>query len=83
MSYDRVTEAIALELADERLNLLETLAERVAERILLEPQAMRAFVRIEKLDRGPGALGVEIVRVRQRMPTDVSAQEGGGKLWHY
>jgi dihydroneopterin aldolase len=64
LSYDRVTEAIAHELADERLNLLETLAERVAERILIEPQAMRAFVRIEKLDRGPGALGVEIVRAK-------------------
>ena len=62
LSYDRVTEAIAFELAAERLNLLETLAERIAERILLEPQAVRAFVRIEKLDRGPGALGVEIVR---------------------
>ncbi len=65
LSYDRVTEAIAAELADERLNLLETLAERVAERILLEPQSMRVFVRIEKLDRGPGALGVEIVRARR------------------
>ncbi|MEP2640775.1 dihydroneopterin aldolase [Roseobacter sp.] len=65
LSYDKVTEAIAFELADERLNLLETLAERVAERILLEPQAMRTFVRIEKLDRGPGALGVEIMRARQ------------------
>lgn len=64
LSYDRVTEAIAAELAVERLALLETLAERVAERILLEPQAMRVFVRIEKLDRGPGALGVEIVRTR-------------------
>ncbi len=64
LSYDRVTEAIAFELAAERLNLLETLAERVAERILLEPQARRVFVRIEKLDRGPGALGVEIVRQR-------------------
>ncbi len=64
LSYDRVTEAIAHELADERLNLLETLAERVADRILLEPQAVRVFVRIEKLDRGPGALGVEIVRAR-------------------
>lgn len=62
LSYDRVTEAIAAELAEERLNLLETLAERIAERILLEPQAVRTFVRIEKLDRGPGALGVEIVR---------------------
>ncbi|GHF53055.1 dihydroneopterin aldolase [Seohaeicola zhoushanensis] len=65
LSYDRVTEAIAHELSEERLNLLETLAERVAERILLEPQAVRAFVRIEKLDRGPGALGVEIVRARR------------------
>lgn len=64
LSYDRITDAIAQELADERLNLLETLAERVADRILLEPQAMRVFVRIEKLDRGPGALGVEIVRAR-------------------
>ncbi|WP_121632144.1 dihydroneopterin aldolase [Tropicibacter alexandrii] len=65
LSYDRVTEAIAHELAAERLNLLETLAERIAERILLEPQALRTFVRIEKLDRGPGALGVEIVRSKR------------------
>ncbi|MCK0148966.1 dihydroneopterin aldolase [Marivita sp. S6314] len=62
LSYDRVTEAIATELAAERLNLLETLAERIADRILQEPQAVRCFVRIEKLDRGNGALGVEIVR---------------------
>ncbi len=68
LSYDKVTEAIELELAAERLNLLETLAERIAERILLEPQARRAFVRIEKLDRGPGALGVEIVRSRADPP---------------
>ncbi len=68
LSYDRVTEAIAAELAVERLALLETLAERVAERILLEPQAVRAFIRIEKLDRGPGALGVEIVRARTSAP---------------
>ena len=64
LSYDRITEAIAAELAAERLNLLETLAERVAERVLSEPQAMRAFVRIEKLDVGPYKLGVEIVRSR-------------------
>ena len=64
LSYDKINQAIAYELADERLNLLETLAERVADRILLEPQAMRVFVRVEKLDRGPGALGVEIVRSR-------------------
>jgi len=64
LSYDRVTEAIDAELGAERLNLLETLAARVAERILLEPQALRVFVRIEKVDRGPYSLGVEIVRER-------------------
>ncbi|WP_226553098.1 dihydroneopterin aldolase [Celeribacter naphthalenivorans] len=62
LSYDRLTEAIHIELEAERLNLLETLAERIAERILAEPRAFRVFVRVEKLDRGPGALGVEIVR---------------------
>ncbi|OYX45317.1 MAG: diguanylate cyclase [Rhodobacterales bacterium 32-67-9] len=67
LSYDRITDAIAAELHAERLNLLETLAERIADRILAEPQPLRVFLRIEKLDRGPGALGVEIVRSRAAM----------------
>ncbi|WP_439104330.1 dihydroneopterin aldolase [Celeribacter marinus] len=62
LSYDRLTEAIRIELDAERMNLLETLAERIADRILSEPRAFRVFVRVEKLDRGSGALGVEIVR---------------------
>ena len=74
LSYDTLTEAIASELAAERLNLLETLAERVAERILHEPQAMRVFIRIEKLDRGPGALGVEIVRSRDGEAVDTTGE---------
>ena len=68
LSYDRITEVIAAALAHERLNLLETLAENIAEGILGEPQAMRVFVRIEKLDVGPYALGVEIVRSRAEKP---------------
>lgn len=68
LSYDRLTEAVADALAVERVNLLETLAERVAERILAQPRAMRVFVRVEKLDRGPGALGVEIARTRAAAP---------------
>lgn len=62
LSYDTIIEAIQFELAAERLNLLETLAERIAERILIHAKAMRVFVRIEKLDRIPGTLGIEIVR---------------------
>lgn len=72
LSYDRLTEAIGAELAAERLNLLETLAENIAGRILAEPQAERVFLRIEKLDRGPYALGVEIVRRR----ADISGTSG-------
>ena len=64
ISYDTITEAIEHALAVERVNLLETLAERVAAGCLADRRAVRAFVRIEKLDRIPGALGVEIVRTR-------------------
>lgn len=73
LSYDVLTGAVAGALAAERFDLLEALAERVAARILAEPAAERIFLRIEKLDRGPGALGVEIVRDK----ADV-AQAGAG-----
>ena len=76
LSYDRITWAIAHELAAERLNLLETLAEHVAERLLAEPAAMRVFVRIEKLDVGPYALGVEIVRSRAERPVQQTGADG-------
>ena len=82
LSYDRITEAIADELAEERLNLLETLAAKVAERILAAPQAMRVFVRVEKLDRGPGALGVEIVRSRAPNPVQQVAADGTASNLH-
>jgi dihydroneopterin aldolase len=68
LSYDRLIEAVGAELAAGRFNLLETLAEGIAARILAEPQARRVFLRIEKTDRGPFALGVEIVRDRAAQP---------------
>jgi 7,8-dihydroneopterin aldolase/epimerase/oxygenase len=64
VSYDGIIDAIEAQLAGGRINLLETLAERIAEAILSDRRAVRAFVRVEKLDRIPGALGVEIVRSR-------------------
>lgn len=69
ISYDTIIEAIELQLTTERINLLETLAERVAERCLEDARAVRVFVRIEKLDRIPGTLGVEIVRMRHDAET--------------
>ncbi|MEM7295035.1 MAG: dihydroneopterin aldolase [Pseudomonadota bacterium] len=68
LSYDRITEAIEGALAEERLNLLETLAERVADRILADAMAERCYIRVEKLDRGPGDLGIEIMRSQGRLP---------------
>lgn len=62
LSYDTIVEAIDAALAAERVNLLETLAARIADAILTHPLAARVFVRIGKLDRGPYTLGVEIVR---------------------
>ncbi|MGR3292341.1 MAG: dihydroneopterin aldolase, partial [Paracoccaceae bacterium] len=75
LSYDTLTNAISHELAAERLNLLETLADRIAMQILTSPQAMRVFLRIQKLDRGPGALGVEIVRSKANASNAVEALE--------
>jgi dihydroneopterin aldolase len=62
LSYDTIVEAIDASLAAERVNLLETLAARIADRILAHPLAARCIVRIGKLDRGPYVLGVEILR---------------------
>ena len=70
LSYDMIIEAIDEQLNFERLNLLETLADRVSEQILSHQQAIRVFIRIEKLDRIPGSLGVEIVRDRKNSNHD-------------
>ncbi|MDO5642595.1 MAG: dihydroneopterin aldolase, partial [Paracoccus sp. (in: a-proteobacteria)] len=60
-------------LADERLNLLETLAERIAAEVLAHPRAAQIRVRVEKLDRVPGALGVTLTRRRGRVDPGTEA----------
>lgn len=64
VSYELITEAIEALAAGPRMKLVETYAERLAERLLSEPRVTRASIRIEKLDRVDGALGVEIERWR-------------------
>lgn len=71
VSYDSITEAIEMLIAAGRINLLETFAERIAETVLEDPRVVRIFLRVEKLDRIPGALGVEIVRSRQDGKPDI------------
>jgi hypothetical protein len=48
------------------VQLSEALAEHVAELVLENPRVMRVTVRVEKLELGPGGVGVEIERKRAK-----------------
>ena len=67
LSYEFIIESINLELERQRYNLLETLAERIAIRCLQKEKVKRVYVKLEKLDRITGALGVEIVRDQENI----------------
>jgi dihydroneopterin aldolase len=62
--YDTIIGGIKAIIARGHVNLVETLAECVAEHCLVHPRAATVKVRIEKLDKEPGAVGVEIVRTK-------------------
>jgi dihydroneopterin aldolase len=64
-SYDLITDSIRMVAAQEHIALMETLAERIAALILTYPRVASVTVRVEKLDIGPGTVGVEIVRERR------------------
>ena len=69
LCYDYIIDGIRDIVNDGHINLTETLAERIAAHLLAHPLAMRAEVRVEKLDRIPGAkLGVHIVREKPAHP---------------
>lgn len=70
LSYDVLIAAIAAGLADQRYNLLETLAEKIAAEVLEHPRAAQVEVTVEKLDRVPGALGVTLLRRAARVEAD-------------
>jgi dihydroneopterin aldolase len=65
LDYDHIIGGIKSIIARGHINLVETLAEEVASLCLDHPRTARVTVRIEKLDKEPGAVGVEIVRVKQ------------------
>jgi dihydroneopterin aldolase len=62
--YDTIIKGIKDIIARGHINLVETLAEDVARHCLAHPRAARVIVKIEKLDKEPGAVGVEIVRAK-------------------
>jgi dihydroneopterin aldolase len=63
-SYDIIVDGIRIIAAHGHVPLVETLAEEIAALILAQPRAVRATIRIEKLEAGPGCVGVEIRRER-------------------
>ena len=65
LDYDHVIGGIKSIIARGHINLVETLAAQLASLCLSHPRAARVTVKIEKLDKEPGAVGVEIVRVKQ------------------
>jgi dihydroneopterin aldolase len=84
-SYDVILDGIRMIVAQEHIELIETLAERIAALILAQPRVVSVTLRIEKLDVGPGAVGVEIVRKRpaelaQVRPRQSTAGEGDPKI---
>ena len=63
-SYDSVVmNAVRTVTGSGHINLVETMAERIAEAILEEPRLVSVKVRVVKLENGPKR-GVEIVRAR-------------------
>jgi dihydroneopterin aldolase len=66
LDYDMIIATIKGILAEGHINLVETLADEIATRCLVHPRAALVRVKIEKLDKEPGAVGVEIMRRKGR-----------------
>jgi dihydroneopterin aldolase len=82
LSYDLIMDAIRLVVAREHIALVEALAERIAEFLLAHPRVVSVTVRVEKLELGPGSVGVEITRQRQSEVADVyQLYPTAGKGW--
>ena len=62
LDYDYVIDGIKAIISRGHINLVETLAEDVAQHCVSHPRAQRVEVTVEKLDKDPGAVGVRLVR---------------------
>jgi dihydroneopterin aldolase len=66
VDYEAVANLVRRIVGHDHVNLVETLAERLAEACLLDPRVCIARIRVEKLDVFPdiGSAGVEVERRR-------------------
>lgn len=69
-SYDVIIDAIKALAGRGHIVLVEALAERIAQALLGHAEVSSTTVRVEKLDLGPAAVGVEITR--RRIPETAS-----------
>jgi dihydroneopterin aldolase len=69
LSYDAVIAAIKRLVADGHINLVETLAERIAETCLADQRVTQVRVSVEKLEVEPDAAGVGVEIERRRPAT--------------
>ena len=68
-SYDVIMDAIKMILSGGHIALVETIAERLAESVLLHERVRSVVVQVEKLDVAPGTVGVKIRRERTHQDT--------------
>lgn len=66
-SYDLILDGIKNLVSLGHVELVETLAERIAALILAYPRVKKVVVRVDKLELGPAAVGIEIERVKKKV----------------
>lgn len=64
-SYDLIRDGIRMLVDAGHVALVETLAERIAAMVLSHPRVAKVSVTVEKLEAGPGVVGVAIERTRE------------------
>ncbi|MCC2611974.1 (5-formylfuran-3-yl)methyl phosphate synthase [Neorhizobium sp. Rsf11] len=83
VSYDLIMDGIRAIIGRGHVDLVETLVEQIAAFILENPRVARVVVRVEKLELGPGGVGVQIERKRESArssnPLRVVASGDGGR----
>jgi dihydroneopterin aldolase len=67
-SYDIISDGIRLLVAEGHVDLVETLAERIAARLLADARVLQAEVQVTKLQTGQGRVGVALTRTRATLP---------------
>lgn len=84
VSYDLIMDGIRSIVSRGHIDLVETLAEQTAAFILENPRVARVVVRAEKLELGPGGVGVQIERKREGARSSkpfrvIAAKADGGR----